>query len=96
MSRSILVTGATGRQGGSLIKTLLASPSAPSIKIFALTRNPQSPAAIKLKGQGVTIIQGDLNDVPAVFKNAELTQQPLWGLFSLQVSDILALHIKNK
>jgi uncharacterized protein YbjT (DUF2867 family) len=85
MSRSIIVTGATGRQGGGLIKTLLASPDASTIKIFALTRNPHSPAAIKLKEKGVTIIEGDLNNVPAIFKNAEITKQPLWGIFSLQV-----------
>jgi uncharacterized protein YbjT (DUF2867 family) len=85
MSRSILVTGATGRQGGGLIKTLLASPDASIIHIFALSRNPQSLAAIKLKEQGVTIIQGDLNDVPAIFKSQELAEQPLWGVFSVQV-----------
>ena len=85
MSRPILVTGATGRQGGGLIKTLLASPDASTIKIIALSRNPQSSAAIKLKEQGVTVIEGDLNNVPAIFKNTELAKQPLWGIFSLQV-----------
>ncbi|TID14640.1 nucleoside-diphosphate-sugar epimerase family protein [Venturia nashicola] len=84
MSRNILVTGATGRQGGSLIKTLLASPEASSFQIFALSRNQRSPAAMKLKEQGVTTIQGDLNDVPAIFENAELSKQPLWGVFSVQ------------
>jgi uncharacterized protein YbjT (DUF2867 family) len=85
MSRPILVTGATGRQGGGLIKSLLASPDPSLIHIFALSRNPQSPAAVKLKEQGVTIIKGDLNDVPAIFKSPELAEQPLWGVFSVQV-----------
>lgn len=85
MSRAILVTGATGRQGGGLIKTLLASPDATSIRIFALSRNQQSPAAVKLKEQGVAIIQGDLNNVPAIFEDAQLLSQSLWGVFSVQV-----------
>jgi uncharacterized protein YbjT (DUF2867 family) len=85
MSRSILVTGATGRQGGGLIRALLASPEASNLKIFGLTRNPQSPAALNLKEKGVAIIQGDYNNVPAIFKNEELTEQPLWGVFSVQV-----------
>jgi hypothetical protein len=85
MSRPILVTGATGRQGGGLIKTLLASPDASAIKIIALSRNAQSPAATKLKELGVTVIEGDLNNVPPIFKNAKLTKQPLWGIFSVQV-----------
>jgi nucleoside-diphosphate-sugar epimerase len=85
MSKSILVTGATGRQGGGLIKTLLASPDVSAFKIFALSRNPHSPAAVKLKEQGVEIVEGDFNNVPAIFKNAELTKQPLWGVFSVQV-----------
>jgi uncharacterized protein YbjT (DUF2867 family) len=85
MPRSILVTGATGRQGGGLIRALLASEDASNYKIFALTRNPQSPAALKLKEKGVAIIQGDYSNVPAIFKNEELREQPLWGVFSVQV-----------
>lgn len=85
MPRTILVTGATGRQGGSLIKCLLASLEAHSIRILALSRNAQSPAAITLKEQGVTVIQGDLNNVPAIFEHAEIRKQPLWGVFSVQV-----------
>jgi hypothetical protein len=85
MSKPILVTGATGRQGGGLIKTFLASPDASTFKIFALSRNAKSPAAMKLKEKGVSIIEGDLNNVPAIFKNSDLTKEPLWGVFSVQV-----------
>jgi hypothetical protein len=85
MSKAILVTGATGRQGGGLIKTLLASPDASTLKIIALSRSPQSPTANKLKEKGVVVIEGDLNNVPAIFENLEITKQPLWGIFSVQV-----------
>jgi nucleoside-diphosphate-sugar epimerase len=85
MTKPILVSGATGRQGGGLIKRLLASPDASTFKILALSRNSKSPAAIALKEKGVTIVEGDLNDIAAIFKNEELTKEPLWGVFSVQV-----------
>lgn len=85
MSRTILVTGATGHQGGGLIKTLLTSPDASTINIIALSRNPQSKAALKLEEQGVRVIAGDLNNIPNIFKDPEVAKQPLWGVFSVQV-----------
>jgi uncharacterized protein YbjT (DUF2867 family) len=39
--RKILVTGATGQQGGSLAKLLLQNRN----KVYALTRNAQSSSA---------------------------------------------------
>jgi hypothetical protein len=93
MYRSILVTGATGRQGGCLIKALLATPIEPTIQLFALSRNPRSPAARKLKDQGVTIIEGDLNNVSAIFENSEVAKQPLWGIFGVQVTIYLPFFI---
>ncbi|KAF2667899.1 NAD(P)-binding protein [Microthyrium microscopicum] len=90
MTKSILITGATGRQGGSLIKTLLASPESSNFTLIALTRNAQSSTAVKLKEKGVTILQGDLSDVPAIFKSPEITSQKLWGVFSVQNPGIRA------
>ncbi|KAF2421044.1 putative nucleoside-diphosphate-sugar epimerase [Tothia fuscella] len=90
MSRAILVTGATGRQGGSLIKHLLASPEASKLRIIALTRNSQSSAAIKLQKQGVSIIEGDLNNIPAIFENKSIKGQPLGAIFGLQSPGIRA------
>jgi uncharacterized protein YbjT (DUF2867 family) len=85
MSKIILVTGGTGRQGRALIKSLLAAPNASTFKIYVLSRNPHSSTAIKLKEQGIEIIQGDFNNIPAIFKNQDLMKQPLWGIFSVQV-----------
>jgi uncharacterized protein YbjT (DUF2867 family) len=59
MTTRILVTGATGKQGGALINALLSSPSATSLKIFAVTRNPSSPTSLALAARNVTLIQGD-------------------------------------
>lgn len=57
---SLLVTGATGKQGGATINALLAAGG--SNKIHALTRNPSSKAAQALASRGVTLVQGNLNE----------------------------------
>ncbi|HJY15382.1 MAG TPA: NmrA/HSCARG family protein [Nitrososphaeraceae archaeon] len=56
--RNILVTGATGQQGGSLTRLLLQKKH----KVYALTRNTQSPAAQDLRNGGANIVKGDLDD----------------------------------
>ncbi|MDQ3903719.1 MAG: NmrA/HSCARG family protein [Thermoproteota archaeon] len=56
--RKILVTGATGQQGGALARVLLQKGH----KLYALTRNTQSHAAQDLKSRGASIVKGDLDD----------------------------------
>jgi uncharacterized protein YbjT (DUF2867 family) len=56
--RKILVTGATGQQGGSLARILLQKKH----KVYALTRSTQSPAAQHLKNKGAILVQGNLDD----------------------------------
>jgi uncharacterized protein YbjT (DUF2867 family) len=56
--RNILVTGATGQQGGSLTRLLLQKKH----RVYALTRNTQSPAAQDLRNRGANIVKGDLDD----------------------------------
>jgi uncharacterized protein YbjT (DUF2867 family) len=56
--RKILVTGATGQQGGSLARLLLQKKH----RVYALTRNTQSPAAQDLQNRGANIVKGDLDD----------------------------------
>jgi uncharacterized protein YbjT (DUF2867 family) len=55
---NVLVTGATGKQGGQLVRELLARGHA----VRALTRKPESPAAAALAERGVTIATGDFED----------------------------------
>src|SRR6266576_3813500 len=52
---NVRVTGATGKQGGHLVRELLARGHS----IRALTRKPDSPAAAALAQHGVTIVTGD-------------------------------------
>ena len=56
--RNILVTGATGQQGGSLARLLLEKKH----KVHALTRNTQSATAQDLRNRGANIVKGDLDD----------------------------------
>src|SRR5215813_146181 len=74
--KTILVTGATGRQGGAVIRHMLPN----GWKLRALTRNPNGYAARQLSGQGVEIVQGDLED-PASLERAA---RGVYGIFSVQ------------
>ncbi|KAF7716766.1 Uncharacterized protein PECH_008803 [Penicillium ucsense] len=82
----ILVTGATGKQGGALIQKLIQK-NAP-FQILAVTRNPQSAGAQKLLAQSdkIKLVQGDMDRPSELFKNAQAkTNDPIWGVFSVQV-----------
>jgi uncharacterized protein YbjT (DUF2867 family) len=61
MPKIIAVTGATGAQGGGLIRAVLADPEA-GFTARAITRNPDSEAARVLAAKGVEVVQGDLDD----------------------------------
>ncbi|GAA6004139.1 hypothetical protein JCM10207_002446 [Rhodosporidiobolus poonsookiae] len=65
----ILVTGATGKQGGAVLEALQTLPNPP--KLRALSRNPDSPAAQKLKEKGVEVFKGDLSDSEGLKKALE-------------------------
>lgn len=84
MARSILVTGATGKQGGAVIEALLASPRSSDFSIYALTRSIDSPSATRLaaKGKNIKLVRGDLDEVESIFQTAP---EPYWGVFSVQV-----------
>ncbi|KAL4737569.1 hypothetical protein BDV11DRAFT_191437 [Aspergillus similis] len=82
---AILVTGATGKQGGSLIRSLVAK-NAP-FEILAVTRDSKSPSALRLSqlSSNIKLVEGNLNDPAAIFQNAHrATQTPIWGVFSVQ------------
>ncbi|KAJ5982982.1 hypothetical protein N7481_005081 [Penicillium waksmanii] len=84
---SILITGATGKQGSSLIQNLVLK-NAP-YQILAVTRNTQSPSAQKLiqKYPDITIVQGDLDHPAELFKKAQsLSPKPITSVFSVQLA----------
>ncbi|MCC7383218.1 MAG: NmrA/HSCARG family protein [Deltaproteobacteria bacterium] len=61
----VLVTGATGRQGGAVARALLARGH----RVRALTRSITAPAAVRLRHLGATLVRGSLTD-PASLERA--------------------------
>ncbi len=72
----ILVTGATGQQGGTTARELLAAGHA----VRAMTRKPDGDAANALRALGAEIVRGDLDD-PASVGSA---LKGAWGVFAVQ------------
>src|SRR5882757_2679677 len=64
--RSVLVTGATGQQGGAVARALLSRGH----RVKALTREPDGEAARQLKSEGADIVVGDLGDATSILKAA--------------------------
>jgi uncharacterized protein YbjT (DUF2867 family) len=86
MSRPILITGATGKQGGSVINALLHKDA--DFQILAVTRDASSSGARKLKAKSskIQLVEGNLDRPEEIFANAaKLISQPIWGVFSVQV-----------
>jgi len=74
--KTILVTGATGRQGSAVARHLLEE----GWQVRALTRDPDKPNAKALKEAGADVIKGDLNKP----KPLKLFFKDLHGVFSVQ------------
>jgi uncharacterized protein YbjT (DUF2867 family) len=64
---SVVVTGATGKQGGIVVKNLLERGH----EVRAITRNTDSPKAKELAKAGVTLIRAALEDTAALTKALE-------------------------
>ena len=74
--KTVLVTGATGRQGGAVVRHMLAK----GWKLRALTRKTNSHAARALARQGVEVVQGDLEDPSSVAS----ASAGVYGVYSVQ------------
>ena len=72
MTKIFTVFGATGNQGGSVVKAVLAHPKLSSeYRIRAVTRDTSKPAAKALEEKGAEVVQGDINDKEALHKIIE-------------------------
>src|ERR1041385_5853431 len=74
--KKILVTGATGRQGGAVVRHLLEN----NISVRALSRTPENPAAKLLATKGVEVVKGDMADVTSLVN----AMTGCDGVFSIQ------------
>ena len=73
---TILVTGATGHQGGAVARALLAGGH----KVRAMTRKPDGEAARALAGKGAEVVRGDLDDAASL----DEALAGAWGVFAVQ------------
>lgn len=72
MSKLLTVFAATGQQGGSIIRTIQASPSLSSIwKLRAITRDVKSNAAAALASSGVQVVSADIEHPETLSKAVE-------------------------
>ncbi|HEY1204643.1 MAG: NmrA/HSCARG family protein [Bryobacteraceae bacterium] len=74
--KTILVTGATGSQGGGVATHLLSSGR---YAVRCLTRKPQSDRAAALRRAGAEVVQGDFEDVPSL----KAAMQGCYGVFGV-------------
>ena len=72
----ILVTGATGKQGGATARHLLQRGH----EVVIMTRRPESEEARKLQSAGARIVKGDLDDEASL----ERALEGVWGTFAVQ------------
>jgi uncharacterized protein YbjT (DUF2867 family) len=63
----IVVVGATGAQGGGLVRAILADPDGGFVA-RALTRNAASDKARELAAQGVEVVEADISDETSLAK----------------------------
>ncbi|MES2170856.1 MAG: NmrA/HSCARG family protein [Actinomycetota bacterium] len=76
---TVLVTGATGKQGGAVARSLLER----GIPVRALVRHPDSDSSRALQGLGAVLQAGDLNDTESLSAATEGVR----AVFSVQLPD---------
>lgn len=75
-TRPVLVTGATGRQGGGTARALLSAGAS----VRALVRDPSAQAAKDLEAAGASLVRGNLRDKDGLVEAC----QGVRGVFSVQ------------
>ena len=75
--KTILITGATGKQGGATLRHLAKRGG---FKLRAMTRKPDGDAAKALSALGAEVVAGDLNDAASL----ERAVAGAWGAFAVQ------------
>ncbi|WNI20830.1 NmrA/HSCARG family protein [Streptomyces sp. ITFR-16] len=73
---TVVVTGATGQQGGATARALLSR----GWNVHALVRDPGKPAARELKEAGAALVRGDLDDAASM----DAALNGAYGVFSVQ------------
>lgn len=72
LTRTVLIIGATGQQGGSTVDALLKYTEGSSgLKIRGLTRTPDGKAVQALAARGVEPVKGELDDRASIERALE-------------------------
>jgi len=74
--KTVLVTGATGNQGGATARHLLAG----GWRVRALVRDDTAPAAAALAAAGAELVRGDLDDRASI----DAAARGVYGIYSVQ------------
>jgi uncharacterized protein YbjT (DUF2867 family) len=74
--KTVLIAGATGRQGGAVIRHMLPK----GWKLRALARNPDSKVAQELARRGIEVVHGDLEDSTSL----DSAVRGAYGVYSVQ------------
>lgn len=75
-NRTILITGVTGQQGGSVARALAGK----GFTLRGMTRKPESDAAKAAAAKGVEIVKGDLDDAESL----KAALDGAWGVYAVQ------------
>jgi len=75
--KTILITGATGHQGGATLRHLAKRGG---FKLRALTRKPEGDAAKAVAALGAELVAGDLDDAASL----ERALKGAWGVYAVQ------------
>ncbi|MEV0704126.1 NmrA family NAD(P)-binding protein [Saccharopolyspora sp. NPDC050389] len=81
-SAPVLVSGATGKQGGATARALLAA----GVPVRALVRDPSTDRAKAVEALGAELVTGDLHDRDSVIRAAEGAR----AVFSVQMPGMTA------
>jgi uncharacterized protein YbjT (DUF2867 family) len=73
----VLITGATGKQGGATLRHLAKQGG---FKLRAMTRKPDSEPAKAVAALGAEVVTGDLDDAASL----ERALAGVWGVFAVQ------------
>lgn len=76
MAKTVVITGATGRQGGAIARSLAGK----GFHLKAMTRKPQGESVRALTQLGAEIVQGDLDDAASLKR----VLAGAWGAFAVQ------------
>ncbi|MCJ1341441.1 hypothetical protein MMC09_006737 [Bachmanniomyces sp. S44760] len=81
--KTLLITGATGKQGGAVIDALLGSQTTPPFHIVGVTRSTKSKGAQALASRpNCSVVEGKLEDSESIFKQVA---GQVWGVYSVTV-----------